>query len=168
MGGTFGNAVNEARDVSNSILALLGAQNDMLAQLVKKAEATPLTKFDVLAEAQLRTFSIPKLTFPAFTKLFEEPAGVYTQIDHWAWNSYTAEPGEGALSLAIGDGQRIVSIIDTGDSQSNRPVNSGGKSNPIKLIIPPNIPVLASAPSAIEKCPLAILTISYTTYRLAL
>lgn len=153
-------AINESRDTADRILRTLEQRAHLLGKLVAKPAPVALTKFDVLNELELRNFSVPFLEYGKFVELFRQPAGVWTRIDHWNWNSFTPpelvevevepevfeeeeiEPPGQSVALAIGDGRRVVAIVDTSDGQSNRPIRSGGKSNPQKLVIPPATPVV--------------------------
>jgi hypothetical protein len=170
------NAIQEgigyARQTGDAILTLLGMQNEKLDSLLNKPTPKPLTKFNVISEGQILTANIPQLKFPEFASIGTPAPGTYWRIDHWA---YTEEEigSHGVMALAIGDGMRLIGVVDVQDSSPNVAVGAGsdqaliGKSNPQNLIIPPGVPLLAtSAPEVTNnQC---ILTVSYTAFGLSL
>lgn len=175
IGGAFGEAVDEARTVAQQILDGIHLTNHSLAKLLDaNAAAAPkaLSKFNVIAEGRMIVAQVPEQTYPGFSVLGTPPAGVYWRIDHWAY--LEAEIGSnGCQCLAIGDGQRLVAVVDLPDGypiHEHEPapnVLPVGKSNPHNLIIPPNVPLLAtSTPGTNNNA--AQMFVSYTAFELSL
>jgi hypothetical protein len=160
--------IDYARETGNSILTLLGMQNEKLDALINKPAPKPLTKYNMVSQGNMLVIPVPEQKYPAFTLIGTPQPGIYWRIDHWAF--IEAEIGSsGCQCLAIGDGLNIRSIVDIQDPSPSHTegVIAVGKSNPQELIIPPTVPLLiTSAPEINNNA--TVLTVSYTSFELTL
>lgn len=139
-----------ARTTGDSILTLLGMQNQHLERILNKPEPKPLSKLNVISEAQLRSIGLPA---GLRTMVAASSQGQFTKINHWAALMAAA----GTIDLYYGDDQTQY-ILDT----ETAPVAKSLKSNPNELIVPPEFNVYAQP--TVE----SVLTLSITTYGLTL
>lgn len=134
VGGTFGSAIDELRNVADSILAALDLQNKHLATIAKPDIPTAKPPLIPISESQIRA---TEFIANVFTPIATVPQGIYYQLVHWVVEHWAEE---GSPRLYIGPhGAKTVTELTPLDTAG---VTAKGKyvkgALPDKVILPPN------------------------------